>query len=156
MKNGPEDGRPTGQGKKECLLRKAWTQRKRTQEVSSTYVHKLVAGLLRQHQDAVLRHDTDEGPCREQDNCLNRTQKTVPVRTLLRFYLLTSVLFSVSIFIIFHFHFHILNSPSMFRALPFVKCPLLFLQPNYHSKQRECLTFWRWNYFFFNFSTHCI
>lgn len=116
MKNEPEDGRPTGQARKGCLLRKAWTLRKRKQEVSPTYVQELVVGVLRQDQNTVLRHDTDMRPCQEQDNCVNRTQKIVAVRTFSRFFLLTSLLFSVSIFIIvFHFHFRILNSPSMFR-----------------------------------------
>jgi hypothetical protein len=52
MKNEPEDGRPTGRGRKGCLLRKAWTLRKRTQEVSPTYVQELVVGVLRQDQNS--------------------------------------------------------------------------------------------------------
>ena len=115
MKNELEDCRPTGQVRKGCLLRKEWTLRKGTQEVSPTYVQELVVGVLRQDQNTVPSHDTDMRPCREQDNCLNRTQKTVAVRSFSSFFLLISLLFSVSIFIIFHFHFRILNSPSMFR-----------------------------------------
>jgi hypothetical protein len=111
-----KDSRSTGQERKKCLLRKAWTWRKRKQEVSPTYVQDLVVGLVRQDQNTVPRHDTDLRPCREQDNCLNRTQIIVPVRTFSYFFLLTSLLFSASIFILFHFHFRILNSPSMFRC----------------------------------------
>jgi hypothetical protein len=111
-----KDSRSTGQGRKKCLIRKAWTWRKRNRKSPPTYVQDLVVGLLRQDQNTMPCHDTDLRPCRKQDNCLNRTQIIVPVRTFSRFFLPTSLLFSASIFILFHFHFHILNSPSMFRC----------------------------------------